>query len=326
MLDELNNQSSKKSASSIDEEMKKWPKSPYIEAAVAEARARPALGTKPAQSRRRISLLPIILAFVVVLSLLLFAYFRQPERKQSAGVGPTIQSPTSLPTPTPLSSFDPKTAKVEVGEQTNGPGYRLTPAVINTNGEDILRLVRYEFYSSRFIAGSTELKHILNDKSLKNEEELVSIFRSQKEELSNSWILIFTTASVERDPDFNSALCERRIYHVRDLIARAMGGAPRGYWGISAGEFKLQLPRGMTPEQEEAAEERIARKEGEQWLAPQRKLVVIAIKEVKPLAPELQGRVPFDVALSISSSDMLPKTYDAPESKPFPLGADATGQ
>jgi hypothetical protein len=329
MLDELNNQSSKKTSSPIDEEMKKWPKSPYIEAAIAEAlrpERKPA-PVPPAPARRL--RLPVIIALALLgvgLALLLYIYLR-PRPPQPPHERLQAQStPQQQPSPTPASAFDPKTADVRVGEPVRGPGYVATPFVISSDGQDILELVQYEFHSSRFIAGSAELKNILDDKSLKNEEQLKAVFKSRKDELSKSWILIFTTASVERDPAYNEALCERRIYHVRDLIKESVGATPKGYWGILAGEFKIELPRGKTPQEEEEIEEQMAREKGEPWLGPQRKLIVIAIKEKSPLAPELGARVPYDVALSVSSRDMLPKTYDAPESRPFPLSEAAKGQ
>jgi hypothetical protein len=295
--------------STIDDEMEAWPESPYIRAAVAEAHGRAAevqVPSAPMPRPRRAAplLLLLVVGLLLTAGLALWWYVsRRPEAPVVSGGG----SPS--PTPTPVLSFNPKEATVKVGEPNNRDGYRVTTGVISSGGSNILKFVKYEFFSDYFL---------FNNTSLKNEPRMKAILRERKPELDDSWVIIFATASMEGHADYNTELCRNRIYRVRDMMAQEVNVSAKSYWGILAGEFKMPLP-GIRPEREEEEEDELAKKSGEEVLWRQRKLIVISIKELQPLAPAVQQRVPLDVALSISATDVLPKTYDAPESEPFPL-------
>ena len=289
--------------------MRDWPESPYLKAAVAELTGTPKLGQQPQNevSRRRAFGWPLLIVALVAAFLIWWFGFRVSNRV----VTQTTSTPTPAMTPTPAPSFDPQTAQVKMGEPNNRDNYRITEGTISSAGQDLLKLVKYEFYSSRFIVNNT---------TLKNEGELVNVFRSRQEEIAGAWVLIFATASLEGDEGYNTGLCLRRIYRVRELMARDAGIKAKEYWGILAGEYKMPLP-GVGPGQEEEAEEQEARKRGESWLSPQRKLIVITIQEAKAIQipKDKYQEIPLYVARSIAAQDMLPRTYDAPDSQPFLL-------
>jgi hypothetical protein len=304
MLNDQDSQVIKNPPSTIDNEMREWPESVYLKTAVAEAKGK-SVQPRDAQKadKRRGALLWTMLLVVLVIGGGLALWWYLDKNRLPPKIGQSGPSPS----PPLISSIDPKDIEIKVAEPNNRDNHRVTEATIKSAGQDILKLVKYEFYSSKFIVNNT---------SLKNERELVSIFKGIMSDLSNSWILIFASASLEGDVDYNTDLCNRRIYRVRDLIAKDVGVTTKGYWGILAGEYKMRLP-GLAPEEEE--ENNIARERGEKWLEPQRKLIIITIKELQPIAPEDQSKVPSWVSKRISAQDMLPKTYDAPESEPFSL-------
>jgi hypothetical protein len=311
MLDEKNTSAVNKTPPSrIEDEMRDWPASPYLKAAVAESTGSP----KPdpllqkSVSRRRAFSWPLLIATLTAAALVIW-WFGLRNSNRVITQSNSSPTPVMTPTPAPPPSFDPQTAQVKAGEPNNRDGYRVTEATISSAGQDLIKLVKYEFYSSWFIVNNT---------TLKNEGDMVNVFKSQQEEISGTWVLIFASASLEGDEGYNTDLCRRRIYRVKELMSQDAGIKAKEYWGILAGEYKMPLP-GVAPGYEEEAEEREAKKRREGWLSPQRKLIVITIHELKPIPKDKYQEVPLYVARSISAQDMLPRTYDAPDSPPFLL-------
>jgi hypothetical protein len=295
------------STATIEEEMREWPESVHTDVAEAEAHGRQARQTQnqQAQSRRRIFLTTLILLLAFGLGAIpVWWYFSRREP-----VKPASSAPSTASTAAPRADLD--NTQLSVGPTDNGEYYKKTEASVTSGGQEILKVVKYDFYSGKFIVNNT---------SLKNEKTMVSTFQGLQGQLKDSWVIIFATASLEGYEDYNLELCTRRLYAVRDMLARDASVPARGFWGVLAGEFKIDL-NNVPEEKIEDEENKIAQERGEKWLSDQRRLIVITIRETSPLSQQARDQVPSVVAKYVYEQGMLPRNYDAPNSDPIPLTA-----
>lgn len=291
-------------AATIEDELRDWPESVYHLVSEAEARKRAsnqAVIQKAGKRRRIVFAILAILLFTAIISLILWL-----RSSRNAAVGP--QTATAIQPRTDIQN-----TQLNVSPTENGEYYKKTEASVTSEGHEILRVVQYDFYAGKFIVDNTQLQ---------NESALVDMFAEMREQLKDSWVIIFATASLEGYEDHNLDLCRRRLYAVKDLLEADAGISARGYWGISAGEFKISL-HNVAPEKWEDEENIIAKEKGKLWLADQRRLIVITIRGTAPLSNQAKEQVPFVVARHVYEQGMLPRNYDAPNSTPFALTAKA---
>ena len=301
---ENDNQSNTPTAT-IDEELKSWPETVYTDIAESEARKHQAYqdSVRRVETRKRISRKIVLLILItIVISLPVFWYFLRDTQIKPVAT-------TTTPATTPSTGIDLQNSQLSASPTENGEFYQRTEAKVASNGQEILEVIEYDFYSNKFIVNNT---------ALKNKSDLIATFGGLREEFKDSWILIFATASLEAYEEYNLELCRNRLYAVKDMLADTVGISAKGYWGILAGEYKMTM-EGISPENVEDEENKVARERGEKWLAPQRKLIVITIRAIAKLTPEIEKEIPFVVAKHVYGQGMLPRNYDAPNSTPFLL-------
>jgi len=287
----------------IEEELQQWPKSIHTEVAEAEAQGRRQQELVDSKGkRRRTALVALLLLFIVGGLISAWLYLRREQPLAPAQVAKT----------------EPRldNSKLQDVHTDNKDDFKQTTATVTENGEVLLDVVQYDFYASKFIVNNTDLT---------NQAEMIKTFRGLRDQLTNGWVVIFTAASVEGHEDHNLRLCSRRLYAVRDMIANEAATTTRGYWGILAGEFKMDL-NGVAHQREEEEEEKAAVKFGEKWLSEQRKLIVITIKEKQPIPLQLNAQVPLIVAKHLYDNGVLPKDYDHSDSAPFQLANRKSAQ
>jgi hypothetical protein len=293
------------STATIEEEMREWPENVHTDVAEAVARGQHERQTQVQQAhgRRRLLLTTLTLLLCLgLVSLPLWWYFR---RREPVTTAPSSTIAASIPTP----RTDINNIRLSVGPTENGENFKKTEASVTSGDQEILKVVKYDFYSGKFIVNNT---------TLRNEQTMVATFQGLREQLKESWIIIFATTSLEGYEDYNLDLCNRRLYAMKDMLAQDAGISAKGYWGILAGEFKIDLDN-VKQEEREDEENRIAQKLGEKWLSDQRRLIVITIRETAPLSQQVRDQVPFVVSKYVYEQGMLPRNYDAPNSTPFPL-------
>jgi hypothetical protein len=296
------------------QEITEWPESVHQQVSQAEksrlaALQRSALNANQRRRRLRQGLLSL-LVILIAGTASLFLWRRLG--RDNAAVSP---SPTPVVAASPSS--DLQNTQLSVNPTDNGEYYKRTEASVTDEGQEILKVIQYDFYASRFIVNNT---------TLRNERGLVSALTGLYEQQANSWVLIFATTSLEGYEDYNMVLCRRRLYAVRDLLSREAEISPRGgYWGILANEFDPAELATTSRELREDEENRIARERGPVWLSDQRKLIVITIRETSPLSDKARKQVPLVVARHVYEKGMIPRNYDASGSTPFMLNKNPDG-
>lgn len=303
VMDEKSANLSVSDETTIEDELRQWPQSidTEVAAAAAKGREQEAAAARKSRTRRGLLIVALILAVGIAVLIPIWLYMqREPGRGDNVAIA---QPPLAKP---PLL----ERSTLEVGQTDNAEDYKQTTATISENGEQILDVVQYEFYASKFIVNNTKLN---------NQSEMVDTFLRLRGALTDNWIVIFTAASVEGHEDYNLGLCRNRLYAIRDMISKEAVVSVRGFWGILAGEYEADLS-GIAGEQEEEREEAAAAQNGEKWLSQQRSLIVITIKERKPLPANLSDRVPVVVAEHLYKKGIIPKDYDNSSSTPFRLG------
>jgi hypothetical protein len=291
-------------AATIEDELREWPESVYHLVSEAEARKRASNQAVTQKAEKRRGVVLAILALLLVTGIIFLTFWLRASR--NAAIGP--QTATTIQPRTDIQN-----TQLNVSPTENGEYYKKTEASLTSEGHEILRVVQYDFYAGKFIVDNTQLQ---------NESALVDMFAGMREQLKDSWLIIFATASLEGYEDYNYDLCRRRLHAVKDLMERDAGISARGYWGILAGEYKMDL-HDVPPEKWEDEENIIAKKKGKVWLADQRRLILITIRETAPLSDQAREQVPFVVARQVYEQGMLPRNYDAPNSPPFALTAKA---
>lgn len=297
------------SDATIKEELQRWPSSGRTDIVAAEARGRAERQIAKQKEDRRHRTFILLLGLIMLLGSISVGWWYTAKRKASTSQ-PEI---AGTPSATPLTNANLESAQMKVGTVEPGADFTRTEASIISNKDEILAVVKYDFYPSKFIRNNT---------ALKNQGEMTATFSSLSGQLKNAWVVIFTTASLEGNVDYNLRLCRDRLYAVRDLMKNNAAIAARKYWGILAGEYKTNL-QGVTPGQEEDQENIIAAQRGETWLSEQRRLIVITIQEKQHIPVQFSDQVPIIVARHLYEAGLLPKDYDHPDSKPFPLTGKA---
>ncbi len=287
----------------IEDELKSWPSNVHSNVAEAEmlGRSERQKQTQQAARRRRIIAGILVLSAGLLVVIPLIVYFSRTSSVASNG-SRAIQ-PAEL-----------QNAQVKVGTTENAEDYKRTEATVTFDEKEILRVVQYDFYASKFIVDNT---------ALRDKPAIIKHFTSLHEQLKDSWVIIFASASLEGDEDHNLDLCRCRLYAVEALLNDEAGVKARGYWGILAGEYKINLANIESGRREEE-EDRIAKDRGTKWLSEQRRLIVVTIREIAPLTSEARELVPLIVANKINENKMFPQDYDAPNSAPFLLKSQNT--
>jgi hypothetical protein len=295
----------------IEEELGQWPE--HIDARVAEAllvaQQDRSEQERSRNSRRKRAWIAALASAVVLLSAVALLWWFKGEK-------PALQS-SSQPAPTqPVPVSNLQNTNLNVGKSEQTQSVKETEATLSQQGQEILRIVKLDFFGSKFIVDNTRLK---------NQGDLIENFQRRRDSLDGGWVLIFAAASLEGHEDYNLRLCSQRLVAVRRLMQNGADIKAKSYWGILAGENKVDLP-GVKPEDEEEAEEAFADERGEPWLAEQRRLIVVGIKEIVPLQPQAAEQVPYVVAKHLYDNNLLPKNYDSSGSKPFLITQKASAE
>jgi hypothetical protein len=183
--------------------------------------------------------------------------------------------------------------------------YKMRKAAITIPAVGDLDAVAYDFDSHRFLKG----KAVLDD-----QEALKKTLVELREELQNSWILVFAGASFEGTSALNLGLCRQRVNAVARMMASDIGISNARYWAIRAGEYKQ---KGTSLSEKD--EDRLAAEMGEKALAEQRRLIVIAIKAHNPVVEGDANRTMSVLVKSFYDQEFLPVNYDYSRTEPAPL-------
>lgn len=211
-------------------------------------------------------------------------------------------------TPLPVLNKPFMAVSVPIVEDT----YQLVKAEGYLPGIGKFQAHTFDFDSNRFLKGRDVLT---------NPDVLKSTFRQPTFQyaLQNRWVVIFAGASFEGNEEHNRNLCRRRVRGVFEILTHTEGIIPRGYWGIRAGEYREILPNSTSPLSEEE-EERQARKVGEQKLAGQRRLIIIAIGPASlEHSFENGNRIVVRVVAMLREKNIIPHIYDYAISEPSRL-------
>lgn len=294
-----------RSPETIEEELGKWPESVYHDVAEAEALGRAARQRVQRAKKRNRTVIIGLLAFLILCGGVVVLLLRLGGDKD----GEMISTNTTASPEAQIKNLEVKAEPLVIG-----PNFKKTEATISNNGQDILRVVEYDFHSAKFIVNNT---------ALKNQNAIVETFKEVRDELNGGWVIIFASASFEGPEDHNLDLCKRRLFAVKSLLSNHAGLSVKGYWGVLAGEYKMDLSN-VPREKWEDEEDRIAEKRGEKWLQNHRKLIVITIRQIGPLSDQSKEQVPEVVGRSIYEKGLLPGDYDAPGSPVFLLRSKPT--
>jgi hypothetical protein len=294
-----------KKLSANEQELREWPEN--IRNVIAdETHRRAAQQSASAQKakRRRIVLIFCLCAVVLLISSF-FIWRRLSRQHEPLQVSANPKNPDLQ-----SSKFDPKST--DIWEY-----YKRTEASVKTDeGEEILKVVQYDFYGGKFIVDNTHLR---------NEDILTATFAGMRDELKDGWVLIFATASLEGRESHNLILCCRRLYAIKQLMVTNAGESNKGYWGILAGEANPKELNGVAPEERHEVKNKLAREHDKEWLAEQRKLIVVSIRQTQPLSAESEVKVPFVVAKYLYDHNLLPHDYQGSNSTPKQLSESNCG-
>ena len=150
--------------------------------------------------------------------------------------------------------------------------------------------------------------------TLVDEDVFKTTVQSLRESLLGKWIIVFAGASMEGDPDRNLKLCRDRVSAIAGWLKDNV--SPNGFfWVLPVGEFR-EIRDGR--ELDEAEEDAIARRMGEEQLRKERQLVLITIQ---PNARSVQPqRIVEGTVSQLRTSMLLPTNYDHGTSMPAPFG------
>lgn len=309
MNDETEKPSEEISSVTIEEELKVWPESTYAAVAQATEQGRKIRNT---ETHRRYWLSGAFALLLGGIALIGYLFYYKSGTLEAVQPYNSINrqaesNSTSISVPTSMENL--QNSQLDVGGTNNRENFSETESIVKSEGNEILKVIKYEFYAGKFIRNNTALKDVQN---------LILTLKGLDKKLNDSWIIIFASASLEGNKDYNLDLCQRRIYAVKAMLQNDVGVSSRGYWGILAGEYKFDFNAPLGQEEEEE-EERLAAEKGEKWLSEQRKLIIITIQETKPLEPKAKEQVAKIVAKHTYEKGILPAPYDAPNSEPFGL-------
>ena len=136
------------SPTTIAEELKKWPESVYHDVAAAEAAGRSARRVEQSEKRRYRTVVTTILAILIIASGAVFAFLYIRDR-------PIVDSPTAMNKQT----SNLQSVEVTVKPTENDQYYEKTEATISSAGQDVLKVVKYDFYLSKFKRNNPSVKN-----------------------------------------------------------------------------------------------------------------------------------------------------------------------